>query len=999
MNSRNAVSILALAAVFFFALPATVATSRQLSDEAVQVLSLSDTGHERANAVTYSPDGTRLVVGTSSGVVIFDSATYTQERFIETSAWVRSLAYSSDGQYLAGGLLDGTARIWRDSEGEQLRNFKVSQDWVRNVALSPDGFLLATASDDHALRLWDVNSGLIDLTVESLNGMRVLALSPDGQILAVGLQNGDIQLRQVSDGSLMRTLSGHTAWVRSLAFSPDGQTLASGAFDARALLWDVESGHLLHTLNGHQSSVLGVAFSPDGVVLATGSVDRTVRLWAVPTGKLERVLVGHEGFVYSVAFSPDGKTLASGSEDNTVRLWDINTVPFTPADVPVTPSDCRACHHPLSNTSPPAVIEVRCDACHINGIGLNWCPYFTRSPGESQVPDALPVLDKTAGVPVPDGPFGVSIFSPANGETLYSHFDYVAPFTVTGRVAGSESMQAVDVQLEIWSKSTLVSSLHEQPDASGNFDFLLGANPVGNMLLINDPAAPFNCAACHDDFNVQAYLPSGEFRIVVTAIREDGSLAVDERFIVIDVSQSTTLDVSVEDSVSGTPINGLTIQALTRLYDWRGRVASAGSNENGSAKLRVEILSQALTDYKIFIHPQVVDGIYYSMQEPENIVLGPEQKNGLQVTLLVHAQLGRINGKVSWEDGVPSRPVTIWAFQLPVGPIFRTDTSIDGSFSFADIPVSEYLVYPDPEKTGAYPSLEYQQSIDLTKSPVGTIHFNLATFEGLVFNGSVTGNEGEWLPFAWLISAEGIMSEVDVKSGDWNIEDSSAPGQKWTVSAPGYYSQEIQAPYENQVLSETVLLESRAETNIIPWGEGEIVIPGETKAVAGRYQIEFESGWIWGNGSDAQPLVIDTPEMEIVMQGGQFALQGLPDDISWFFLFDGQADLRSKKTGESRTIQPGNMVALSKNDQFVTIPYGFSERMALRTSGHSSLSPNWKPGTIQRIQNILGQAGIGTAQLVTFITYIIAILSLGIVPLITLLWWMKHRKGYGVKHE
>ena len=60
---------------------------------------------------------------------------------------------------------------------------------------------IATASGDRTVRLWDVNTG-----------------------------------------GPLRTLTGHTGWVRSAAFSPDGMTIVSGSYDRTARLWDAATG-------------------------------------------------------------------------------------------------------------------------------------------------------------------------------------------------------------------------------------------------------------------------------------------------------------------------------------------------------------------------------------------------------------------------------------------------------------------------------------------------------------------------------------------------------------------------------------------------------------------------------------------------------------------------------------------------------------------------------------------------------------------------------------
>ena len=49
-------------------------------------------------------------------------------------------------------------------------------------------------------------------------------------------------------GTCMRTLEGHTSWVRSVAYSPDGKHLASGSFDTTVKIWDTATGTCTRTL-------------------------------------------------------------------------------------------------------------------------------------------------------------------------------------------------------------------------------------------------------------------------------------------------------------------------------------------------------------------------------------------------------------------------------------------------------------------------------------------------------------------------------------------------------------------------------------------------------------------------------------------------------------------------------------------------------------------------------------------------------------------------------
>jgi Tol biopolymer transport system component len=198
---------------------------------------------------------------------------------------------------------------------------------IDKIAWSPDSKIIAVASSYgvcfyNAETVRQVVFTERHVFIEISVWVSQVAFSPDGSLVASGSRDKTVRLWRVSDGSLLRTLKGHTDNVFSVAFSPDGKRLASGSRDKTVRLWQVSDGSLLRTLE-HTADVHSVAFSPDGESLASGSDDKTVRLWRVSDGSLLRTLKGHTDNVISVAFSPDGKRLASGSADSTVRLWGV----------------------------------------------------------------------------------------------------------------------------------------------------------------------------------------------------------------------------------------------------------------------------------------------------------------------------------------------------------------------------------------------------------------------------------------------------------------------------------------------------------------------------------------------------------------------------------------------------------------------------------------------------------------------------------------------------
>jgi WD40 repeat protein len=242
-------------------------------------------------------------------------------------AGVNSVAISPQGDILATGSDDKTARLWNLDTGESFRIIAGNSNFVKAVAFSPDGNILATGSDDRTVRLWDVAGlQLLRTLAGHSHAVKSVAFSPDGQFLASGSWDKTVKLWEVGGGKEIGTLRGHGLQVAAVAISPCGQMLASASFDRTVRLWDLrERGGAGRVLQGHLWPVLAVAFSPDGKILATGSEDNTIRLWEVKTGEVIRTLSGHSWSVVAVAFSAGGEMLVSGSWDKTVKLWRVAT--------------------------------------------------------------------------------------------------------------------------------------------------------------------------------------------------------------------------------------------------------------------------------------------------------------------------------------------------------------------------------------------------------------------------------------------------------------------------------------------------------------------------------------------------------------------------------------------------------------------------------------------------------------------------------------------------
>jgi WD40 repeat protein len=185
--------------------------------------------------LAYSPDGTRLAVGSSIGIWLCNAQTGAEIALITGHTRLRLKTFSADGRTLIGRTPDD--KIW----------------------------------------LWDARTGKHKATLSVDAPYSYVVFSPDSSTMASGIEGKTIRLWDVSTGEHKATLDGHTDDVNWIAFSPDGSTLASGSDDKTIRLWDAETSKHKATYSvGVPCNT--VVFSPDGNTLASSGAG-TILLW------------------------------------------------------------------------------------------------------------------------------------------------------------------------------------------------------------------------------------------------------------------------------------------------------------------------------------------------------------------------------------------------------------------------------------------------------------------------------------------------------------------------------------------------------------------------------------------------------------------------------------------------------------------------------------------------------------------------------------------------
>ena len=304
------------------------------------------------NALQFSPDGTKLAVGSNIGIWIYNAQTGKEISMFPGVC--RFLAFSPDGRFIASG--GGTGlQLWEIATGQKMSHIE-KLPAAAALHFSKDGKTVVSLSSwKETIVSLDVETGegnvkKIEETVNRTNSPQSYALtspqsyaltgdkfafSPQSYALtkdkfAFGRQDGKIELGNIMTGKKLSTLSGHTGGIqRQLRFKanekvPPEENQEFLPFEIKVNEIPPEENQV-RFIDGMPNSVLVLAFSPDGTKLASGSKDKTVRLWDTFTNDELVTLRKHTGRINALAFSPDGKMLASGSADKTVQLWDTAT--------------------------------------------------------------------------------------------------------------------------------------------------------------------------------------------------------------------------------------------------------------------------------------------------------------------------------------------------------------------------------------------------------------------------------------------------------------------------------------------------------------------------------------------------------------------------------------------------------------------------------------------------------------------------------------------------
>lgn len=301
--------------------------------------SIGRLGRGIPQAISASPKGNQIAVGTTTGISIIDVQSYKEIVYIEENAKVTSVAYSPDGSRLTAGLSDGRIVIYDAGnsvlmmEIPYLASFPYydpnNADYDVIAAFTLDGqYVIGSLESPYyaaSVDAFDPASGEKRFSFSAVNPIFGIDCSLDGQYIAVG--SAPVSILNAATGEVVQTVSGVNGQIGQVKFDADAKSLAVGTQDNGIFVWDLGSQSIIEHISNQQlqiGTLYHMDFAPDGRGIIFHDDENDIGLYNLETDQLVWSRKTSDLPIYALELDKNSNLVISGGMDGQIRFLSLS---------------------------------------------------------------------------------------------------------------------------------------------------------------------------------------------------------------------------------------------------------------------------------------------------------------------------------------------------------------------------------------------------------------------------------------------------------------------------------------------------------------------------------------------------------------------------------------------------------------------------------------------------------------------------------------------------
>lgn len=254
-------------------------------------------------------------------------------------AEVTAVCYSPDGKLIATGSEDKTVKLWRRSDGKEIRTYQGNLKGISALEINRQGTAILSVANDGLVTVWELNTGKIEFQKNPVGDRFTCAsFTPDGKGIITGSRKSYLSIWRLADGEKISVIKAVPSDLYSekefdypeagsVAYSSDGKFIIAGVSDYTAILWDAATGKEIrkfkNTNTSCSSCVTEAAISGDGKYIVAGSRD-SLNIYQRESGRLIKKLFGQGTLPENIRVSEDNRYIAA-IEYGVLEVWEINS--------------------------------------------------------------------------------------------------------------------------------------------------------------------------------------------------------------------------------------------------------------------------------------------------------------------------------------------------------------------------------------------------------------------------------------------------------------------------------------------------------------------------------------------------------------------------------------------------------------------------------------------------------------------------------------------------